>query len=110
MGTTWTNYFSTGAGASGLYQEANVSVMDTNQAFNFPFFGYDWTPHETEAQAYTNLIGQGKTLFTYGPGHEEFEGKYLFDWMFAQVRASEGEIKIKLDVIPSSIMKGRLNM
>ena len=97
MGTTWTNYFSTGAGASGLYQEANVSVMDTNQAFNFPFFGYDWTPHETEAQAYTNLIGQGKTLFTYGPGHEEFEGKYLFDWIFAQVRASEGEVKIKLD-------------
>jgi len=87
MGTTWTNYFSTGAGASGLYKEANATVLNTNQAYNYPYFGYDWTPHETEAQAYSNLIGQQNALYRFGPGHVEYEDKNIFDWMFAQRRS-----------------------
>jgi predicted peptidase len=87
MGTTWTNYFSTGAGASGLYKNANLTVLDTNQAFNFPYYGYDWTPHETEAQLFSNLIGQSNALYRFGPSHEEYADKNIFDWMFDQSRA-----------------------
>ncbi|GBF77080.1 hypothetical protein PA598K_05604 [Paenibacillus sp. 598K] len=85
-GTTWTTYFTTGAGASGLFANANVNVLDTNQAFNFPYYGYDWTPHETEAQVYSNRLGQSNASFRYGPSQEAFAEKNIFDWMFAQNR------------------------
>ena len=85
-GTSWTQYFSTGAGVSGLYANANVNVLETNQAYNFPYFGYDWTPHETEAQVYSNLLGQSNASFRYGPSQEAFAEKNIFDWMFAQSR------------------------
>ncbi len=103
-GNAWTNYFSTGAGASGLYSEANVTVLETNQAFNFPYFGFDWTPHETEAQVFSNLIGQSNASFRYGPGHEEYADKNIFDWMFAQFRAENRiddleEIVADLDIV-----------
>ncbi|SHN23959.1 LPXTG cell wall anchor domain-containing protein [Gracilibacillus kekensis] len=91
MGDPWTEYFSTGAGASDLYSEANVTVLETNQAFNFPYYGFDWTPHETEAQVFSNLIGQSNATFTYGAGHEEYADKNIFDWMFAQDRDPELE-------------------
>ena len=87
MGTTWRNYFTTGAGASGLYKDANASILDTNQAFNFPYFGFDWTPHETEAQLFSNRINQSNVLFAYGPGHEAYAEQTIFDWMFAQFRS-----------------------
>ena len=85
-GTTWTTYFTTGAGASGLFANANVNVLETNQAFNFPYYGYDWTPHETEAQVYSNLLGQSNASFRYGPSQDAFAEKNIFDWMFAQNR------------------------
>ncbi|MFS0723156.1 cohesin domain-containing protein [Paenibacillus sp. 1P07SE] len=85
-GNSWTQYFSTGAGVSGLYANANVNVLETNQAYNFPYFGYDWTPHETEAQVYSNLLGQSNASFRYGPSQEAFADKNIFDWMFAQSR------------------------
>ncbi|WP_020620732.1 cohesin domain-containing protein [Paenibacillus daejeonensis] len=85
-GNTWTQYFSTGAGASGLYANANVNVLDTNQAFNFPYYGFDWTPHETEAQVYSNRLGQSNASFRYGASQEAFADKNIFDWMFAQSR------------------------
>ncbi|MFS0728302.1 cohesin domain-containing protein [Paenibacillus sp. 1P07SE] len=85
-GNTWTQYFSTGAGVSGLYANANVNVLETNQAYNFPYFGFDWTPHETEAQVYSNLLGQSNASFRYGPSQETFADKNIFDWMFAQSR------------------------
>ncbi|WP_162341821.1 cohesin domain-containing protein [Paenibacillus paridis] len=85
-GNTWTQYFTTGAGASGLYSEANVNVLETNQAFNFPYYGFDWTPHETEAQVFSNLLGQSNASFRYGASQVEFAGKNIFDWMFAQSR------------------------
>lgn len=85
-GNTWTQYFTTGAGTSGLYANANVNVLETNQAFNFPYFGFDWTPHETEAQVFSNLIGQSNASFRYGPSQEEYADKNIFDWMFAQSR------------------------
>lgn len=83
-GNSWTQYFTNGAGASGLYEEANVTVLDTNQAFNFPYFGYDWTPHETEAQLFSNTISQSNASFRYGASHETFADQTIFDWMFAQ--------------------------
>lgn len=85
-GNSWTQYFSTGAGASGLFLNANVNVLETNQAFNFPYYGFDWTPHETEAQVYSNLLGQSNASFRYGPSQEAFADKNIFDWMFAQSR------------------------
>lgn len=85
-GNSWAQYFSNGAGASGLYEEANVTVLDTNQAFNFPYFGYDWTPHETEAQVFSNTISQSNASFRYGESHETFADQTIFDWMFAQYR------------------------
>lgn len=85
-GTSWAQYFKTGAGASGLYLEANVNILETNQAFNFPYYGFDWTPHETEAQVYSNLLGQSNASFRYGPSQEEFADKNIFDWIFAQNR------------------------
>lgn len=87
-GTPWTEYFSVGAGAAekGLYQNANCNVVNTNRAFNFPFFGFDWTPHETEAQNYTNLIGQQDALHRFGPSQETYADKLLFDWLFDQSR------------------------
>lgn len=87
-GNSWTSYFTTGAGASGLYLEANVNVLETNQAFNFPYYGFDWTPHETEAQVYSNLLGQSNASFRYGPSQEEYADKNIFDWMFDQNRNS----------------------
>lgn len=85
-GNTWTQYFTSGAGASGLYSEANVNVLETNQAFNFPYYGFDWTPHETEAQLFSNLLGQSNASFRYGASQEEYADKNIFDWMFAQYR------------------------
>jgi len=85
-GNSWTQYFTTGAGASGLYENANVNVLETNQAFNYPYFGFDWTPHETEAQVFSNLLGQSNASFRYGPSQEAFADKNIFDWMFAQSR------------------------
>jgi predicted peptidase len=87
-GNSWTQYFTTGAGASGLLSEANVNVLETNQAFNFPYYGFDWTPHETEAQVFSNLIGQSNASFRYGASQEEYADKNIFDWMFAQHRNS----------------------
>lgn len=87
-GNSWTQYFSTGAGASGLYSNANVNVLETNQAFNFPYYGFDWTPHETEAQVYSNLLGQSNASFRYGASQEAYADKNIFDWMFAQSRGS----------------------
>jgi predicted peptidase len=98
MGNTWTNYFSTGAGASGLYEEANATILNTNQAFNYPYYGFDWTPHETEAQAYSNLIGQSNALHRYGPSQEKYADKNIFDWMFAQFR-SENRIEDLKEVV-----------
>ena len=86
-GTNWPNYFTTGAGATAGYENANVSVMDTNQAFNYPYYGYDWTPHETEAQNYSNLRGQMDSLYAFGPDQEAYADKNIFDWMFDQTRA-----------------------
>ncbi|MGN8648064.1 FIMAH domain-containing protein [Gracilibacillus sp. HCP3S3_G5_1] len=108
-GNTWTNYFSTGAGASGLYSEANVTVLETNQAFNFPYFGFDWTPHETEAQVFSNLIGQSNASFRYGPGHEEYADKNIFDWMFAQFRAENRIDDLKEIVADLDIVGGNRN-
>ena len=105
MGTTWTNYFSTGAGASGLYQEANAAVLNTNQAFNFPYYGFDWTPHETEAQAYSNRIGQSNALYRYGPSHEKYADKNIFDWMFAQDRSRSYPIISSIN----KIVHGKVN-
>lgn len=85
-GNTWTQYFSTGAGASGLFENANVNILETNQAFNYPYFGFDWTPHETEAQVFSNLLGQSNASYRYGPSQEAFADKNIFDWMFAQSR------------------------
>ena len=88
MGTAWTQYFSEGgAGASGLYENANCNVLNTNRAFNFPYYGYDWTPHETEAQNYSNLRGQMDSLYAFGPDQEAYAEKNIFDWMFDQTRA-----------------------
>ncbi|MGO4547752.1 cohesin domain-containing protein [Paenibacillus sp. 2TAB23] len=87
-GNAWTQYFTTGAGASGLYSAANVNVLETNQAFNFPYYGFDWTPHETEAQVFSNLLGQSNASFRYGASQEEYADKNIFDWMFAQYRNS----------------------
>ncbi|CAM4513959.1 putative peptidase/Ca2+-binding EF-hand superfamily protein [Paenibacillus endophyticus] len=84
-GTSWRQYFETGAGTSGLYLEANVSILETNQAFNFPYYGFDWTPHETEAQVFSNLIGQSNISFKSG-NHAEYADKNIFDWMFDQQR------------------------
>lgn len=96
MGTTWTTYFSTGAGASGLYKNANLTVLDTNQAFNFPYYGYDWTPHETEAQLFSNLISQSNALYRFGPSHEEYADKNIFDWMFDQSREEASVTTVSL--------------
>ena len=87
-GNAWTQYFSTGAGASGLFENANVNILETNQAFNYPYFGFDWTAHETEAQVFSNLLGQSNTSYRYGPSQEAFADKNIFDWMFAQSRKS----------------------
>lgn len=113
MGTTWTTYFSTGAGASGLYENANCTVLDTNQAFNFPYYGFDWTPHETEAQVYSNLIGQSNALSRFGPSHEEYADKNIFDWMFDQSRpALETAVSITGDssVQPESTFTVGINL
>jgi predicted peptidase len=110
MGTTWTNYFSPGgAGASGLYEEANVSVLNTNQAYNFPYFGFDWTPHETEAQAYSNLLGQSNALYRYGPSHEKYADKNIFDWMFAQYRGENRIDDLKEIVAGLNLVSGNRN-
>lgn len=85
-GNSWMQYFSTGPGASDLFENANVNILETNQAFNYPYFGFDWTPHETEAQVFSNLPGQSKTVYRYGPSQEAFADKNIFDWMFAQSR------------------------
>ncbi|WP_347836210.1 hypothetical protein [Gracilibacillus sp. JCM 18860] len=108
-GNAWTNYFSTGAGASGLYSEANVTVLETNQAFNFPYYGFDWTPHETEAQLFSNLIGQSNASFRYGAGHEEYADKNIFDWMFAQFRAENRIDDLKETVAGLDIVGGKKN-
>jgi predicted peptidase len=108
-GGSWTSYFSTGAGASGLYKEANVSILETNQAFNFPYFGFDWTPHETEAQVFSNTISQSNTVFEYGPGHEDFADGTIFDWMFAQFKA-ENRIGDLQDMVSGlDLNKGDMN-
>src|SRR5699024_8908088 len=60
---------------------------NTNRAFNFPYYGYDWTPHETEAQNYSNLRGQMDSLYAFGPDQEAYAEKNIFDWMFDQTRA-----------------------
>ncbi len=109
MGTTWTNYFSTGAGASGLYEEANASVLNTNQAYNFPYYGFDWTPHETEAQAYSNRIGQSNALYRYGPSQEKYADKNIFDWMFAQFRPENRIGDLKEIVAGLNIVRGNKN-
>ena len=90
-GTNWPNYFTTGAGATAGYENANVSVMDTNQAFNYPYYGYDWTPHETEAQLFNNLLGQGNTLHEIGPDQGAYDDKTIFDWLLDQDRGEEEE-------------------
>jgi len=87
-GTSLVQYFTTGAGTSDLYEDANMNVLDTNQAFNYPYFGYDWTPHETEAQLFSNLLGQSNTSYRYGPSQEAYADKNIFDWMFAHSRKS----------------------
>ncbi|GAB3812183.1 hypothetical protein GCM10028820_04680 [Tessaracoccus terricola] len=87
-GNSWTEYFSTGPGAGELFEEANVSVLETNQAFNFPYFGFDWTPHETEAQLFSNKISQSNTAFAFGAGHEDFADGTIFDWLFAQSKGT----------------------
>ncbi len=107
MGTTWTNYFS--SGASDLYSDANVTVLDTNQAFNFPYYGFDWTPHETEAQVYSNLIGQSNALRRYGPSHEKYADKNIFDWMFAQFRSDNRIADLKEIVAGLNIVHGNKN-
>ncbi len=109
MGTTWTNYFTTGAGASGLYTNANVTVLDTNQAFNYPYYGYDWVPHETEAQAYSNLIGQSNALHRYGPSQEKYADKNIFDWMFAQFRSDNRIEDLKEMVAGLNLIPGNRN-
>ncbi|WP_242694966.1 FIMAH domain-containing protein [Pseudogracilibacillus auburnensis] len=108
-GRGWTEYFTTGAGASCLYSEANVTVLETNQAFNFPYYGFDWTPHETEAQVFSNLIGQSNASFRYGAGHEEFADKNIFDWMFAQFRAENRIDDLKETVAGLDIVHGNKN-
>jgi len=108
-GNTWTQYFSTGAGASGLYSNANVNVLETNQAFNFPYFGFDWTPHETEAQVYSNLLGQSNASFRYGPSQEEFADQNIFDWMFAQGRYKNRTDELKEIVAGLDLVGGNKN-
>nr|WP_280518627.1 hypothetical protein [Lederbergia wuyishanensis] len=101
-GNSWTAYFTTGAGASGLYSEANVTVLETNQAFNFPYYGFDWTPHETEAQVFSNLLGQSNASFRYGASQEKYADKNIFDWMFAQYRNRIADLKetvASLDIV-----------
>ncbi|MCT2534751.1 hypothetical protein NC661_04575 [Aquibacillus koreensis] len=109
MGEAWKDYFSTGAGASGLYTEANVTVLETNQAFNFPYYGFDWTPHETEAQVFSNLISQSNASFKYGIGHEAYADKNIFDWMFAQFRAENRIDELKEIVAGLDINHGNKN-
>ncbi len=109
MGTAWTNYFSTGAGGIGLYEDANVTVLDTNQAFNFPYYGFDWTPHETEAQVYSNLIGQSNALHRFGPSHEKYADKNIFDWMFAQFRSENRIGDLKEMVAGLNLVRGNIN-
>ncbi len=82
-GNLWREYFTTGAG---LDLNANANILETNKAFNFPYYGYDWTPHESEAQVFSNLLGQSDTIFRYGASQEAFAEKNIFDWMFAQSR------------------------
>ncbi len=109
MGNTWTDYFSTGAGASGLYKNANVTILDTNQAFNFPYYGFDWVPHETEAQAYSNLLGQSNALHRYGPSQEKYADKNIFDWMFAQFRSDNRTDDLKVIVAGLDLVPGNKN-
>lgn len=106
MGNTWTTYFSTGAGTSGLFSEANLTVLETNQAFNFPYYGFDWTPHETEAQVFSNLIGQSNASFRYGASHETFANKNIFDWMFAQFRSDNRVEDLKEIIAGSALFSG----
>ena len=107
-GTKWPAYLTTGAGANNEFKNLNVNVLETNQAFNFPYFGYDWTPHETEAQVFSNLLGQSKVLHRFGPDQEAYAKKNIFDWMFDQSleKEPEGPAQWKL-VDPSDIQIGK---
>ncbi|WP_228552346.1 FIMAH domain-containing protein [Gracilibacillus salitolerans] len=86
-----------------------MTVLETNQAFNFPYYGFDWTPHETEAQVFSNLISQSNASFRYGAGHEEYADKNIFDWMFAQFRAENRIDDLKEIVADLDIVGGNRN-
>ncbi len=87
-----------GAGLRTFYSEGgigvtlplgNATVLQTNQAFNYPYYGFDWTPHEVEAQLFSNALGQSNATFRYGADQEKYADKNIFDWLFDQSRGDK---------------------
>ena len=84
----WMNYFVENGPGEGRWPNGNVTILNSNAAHGFPYFGYGWTAHESEAAVFGNKIGDIAPYFAFGPGQVPYQYKYIFDWMNSQSKAA----------------------